>query len=295
MADIGPKRVRFWPLVLTFVLIALAVAAWILGKPLWQKWQTQRSIAYAIAQLDPVEEALNAFISRTGFAPNSNLDAGLAEPDSFADDQLASIRIGRSALITVTFQQGIPSIGGQTIVFVPEQREHTDGLRWRCDGGTVDPQWLPEGCKYQPVIVRADDNEPLIRDLGDLDQAASSLPSLGRDPMADRASTAQRIINEQIVATAGARREALQFLVANAQWPTDNSEVGLPPANRAGGTYFRYLKLAGDGSLEMRFNGQIPSLDGHRFWIRPTMPGQWRCDSTLPDDHLPPACDTPLQ
>lgn len=295
MPEIGPKRVRPLPIVLSVLALAAIVCGWLLLPPLWHEYQAKRAVRASVTALAPVQDALNEFIARTGFLPGSNLDAGLPAPESYASNEVASIRVGRSALITVTLDHAVPLVGGQTIVFVPEQREHGEGLRWRCDSGTVEPGWLPAACQFRPVVTEQSSDSPLIGDLEDLKQQAAALPALQRDPLAGRASSAQRVIAQQIAETASIRRDSLQYFMANVSWPASNSDIGLPAPNRAGGTYLRHLKLLPDGSIEMRFNNRVASLDGHRFWIRPTMPGQWRCDSTLPDDHLPSACDTALR
>ena len=295
MADIGPKRLRPLPIVVSILCLAALVGGWLWLPPIWHEYQARQAVQDTLTTLEPVQGTLNEFIERTGFLPDSNLDAGLPEPQSYADGRLTSVSVGRAALITVSYAESVPLIGGQTILFVPEQRDQGAGLRWRCDGGTVDSRWLPQACRYQPVIQQSNPGRPLITGLDDLKQQAEALPVLQRDPLAGRASSAKRVIAEQIADSASIRRDSLQYFMANVTWPASNADLGLPAPNRAGGPYLRHLKLLPDGSIEMRFNDRVSSLDGHRFWIRPTLPGQWRCDSTLPDDHLPSACDTALR
>lgn len=99
MPDIGPKRVRWWPVAVGAVVIAGAAAAGVFLHPVWQEFQARNAISQSLDTLEPVQAQLNEFIDRTGFLPNSNLDAGLQEADSYANAHIASLRIGRSALI----------------------------------------------------------------------------------------------------------------------------------------------------------------------------------------------------
>lgn len=293
MTHIVPKRARFaWLAAFPLLLVLLAAGAWWLP-PVLDEWQARQAAEHSVARLQPLQEQLNDFVRRTRFLPNSNLDAGLPEAHALGDATIQSIQVGHSALVSVTFTHSVPLIGGQHILFVPEQREDGKGLRWRCDGGDVPIRFHPQACRFQPAPRQPD--RPLFDEALARDAAIGGTDSLPALQISRSAQTARQVLTDMLERTRGMRQETLAFYASSFSWPTDNRQVGAESPNRMGGDYMRYVKVTGDGGIEMRFNDRLSALEGHRFWLRATLGGQWRCDTSLPDDHLPVACQTGIR
>ena len=257
-------------------------------QPMWHEHQSQQHLAHAVARVEEAEQAIVALYEKTGFLPNTNLDAGLPAEQQFADDTVAGIRVGSSAQITVTLQPDLPLIGGDTIIFIAERHDR-EVLRWRCEAGTLEAARRPESCQHKLVIATS---KPAPAKPISLEDITSKLPS--GDPLARRKAVALDEISDILSDSKSLRLKVMTYYATNAEWPAGNKYLGLPDPNRLGGGNIQYVKVLGDGRIEYRFNGRTSGLDGHRFWLKPGGMGQWRCATTLPDDHLPPACDNPV-
>tara|TARA_R110002073_G_scaffold84612_3_gene201695 strand:+ start:172355 stop:173716 length:1362 start_codon:yes stop_codon:yes gene_type:complete len=271
------------------VLSALVAGATWLALPLYQQQQNHVHVRNAISQAEDVSDQLRAFIDKTGFWPNSNLDAGLGAPDSFQSKAIASIRIGSKALILVTFNDNLNSIGGQTLLFIP-QRDTDQIVHWRCDGGTLEPQWRPTECtapehsEYQ----RQDTAEPLT--------LAESIPAItsSTDTTGPSERKIQRLLRDEISKTLHVRQAVMQMKVMDGLWPATNAEAALPAARLIGSSAFRKVEVQPEGRILYVFSDQIPSFEGHKLWLVPSSIGEWRCEASFEDRYLPTPCSASI-
>ncbi|MDF1820993.1 MAG: pilin [Alcanivoracaceae bacterium] len=296
-ADRRRQRVRLgvW---LTSLAVVAAGLAWTWQAylaPWLDEYRSKQHLAHATARVAEAQEAVTAVYERTGFLPNTNLDAKLPGADQLGDDIVASIRVGSSAQITLTLQPQLPLVGGKTLIFLPEKHpRHV--LKWRCEGGTLPAARRPQSCVHKLVLSRPDDTHAV--DLDEIKELATTLPAAGSsdDPLARRKQVALDEISDII---ADSRKLRLKMMVyytsAGGEWPASNAYLDLPPPNRLGGGNIQSVKVTAAGRIEYRFSGGAPGLEGHRFWLQAGGLGQWKCGATLPGDHLPPACDGPIQ
>lgn len=274
---------------ISLALSALAAGATWLALPLYQQQQNHVHVRNAISQAEDVSDQLRAFIDRTGFWPNSNLDAGLDTPDSFQSKAIASIRIGSKALILVTFNDNLNSIGGQTLLFIP-QRDTDQIVHWRCDGGTLAPQWRPTECtapehsEYQ----RQDTAEPLT-----LAESIPTIPS-STDAIGPSERKIQRLLRDEISKTLHVRQAVMQMKVMDGLWPATNAEAALPAARLIGSSAFRKVEVQPEGRILYVFSDQIPSFEGHKLWLVPSSIGEWRCEASFEDRYLPTPCSASI-
>lgn len=270
-------------------LISLVAGATWLALPIYQQQQNRTHVRNAISEVENVSNQLRTFIDKTGFWPNSNLDAGLDTPDSFQSNAIASIRIGSKALILVTFSNDLESIGGQTLLFVP-QRGTDQIVHWRCDGGTLAPQWRPTECtapehsEYQSQDTAA----PLT--------LAESIPSIPSNTNVTGPSERkiQQLLRDEISKTLHVRQAIMQMKAFDGLWPTTNSEAALPVARLIGSSAFRKVEVQPAGRILYVFSDQIPSFEGHKLWLVPSSIGEWRCEASFEDRYLPTPCSASI-
>lgn len=266
-------------------LITLVVGATWLAFPIYQQQKNHDHVRSAISEVEVVSDQVRTFIDKTGFWPNSNLDAGLDAPDAFQSSALASIRISSKALIIATFNDALEDIGGQTLLFVP-QRSADRVVHWRCDGGTLAPQWRPTECvapehtEYQ----RQDTAAPLT--------LAESLPKIpsSTDPTGPSERKIQQLLRNEISQTLHVRQAVMQMRIMDGLWPRTNSEAGLPAGRLISSSAFHRVEVQPEGRILYVFSDQIPSFEGHKLWLVPGAIGEWRCEASFEAHYLPTPC-----
>jgi len=132
--------------------------------------------------------------------------------------------------------------------------------------------------------------------LPDLTAKAKTTLAAARDNQSNTPKRVQQLLSDTINATANIRQEATRYVMLNGEFASDNRMLDLPQPHRLGNDYFRRIGLQPSGGILYEFNNGIPGMDGHRFWLMPTrLPGIWRCESTLPEDHWPALCASQVQ
>lgn len=280
-------------------MIIILVAALGFGVyPKLQDWQAQKAVNHAVSKVAEITPDLSDFIKRTGFYPNSNLDAGLPEASNFEDHTLNAIAIGSAGMIVTTFQDDIPRVGGKMMYFVPEMT--TDGnLRWRCETGSqeasIGDQWLPSHCQYKTQRQRTSAAEHLAKTQQALKDMTRSLPDVMPETEDQQTITIRDVTEQAVTQMKSIRASAATFFMNNGHWPSNNQAMGLEAENKLGGTYFRYMRWNADGSVEARFNDYMPGIEGHRLWLRANSDGKWECGASLSQEYLPDSCNSERQ
>ncbi len=285
-----PARSINWGLwiVLALALAVIAVLTW-LGLPLYRTLQLQQHVQTGLAQAEQVEAELTEFVARTGFLPNSNLDAGLGDEQSFASASVAGIRVGSKALIVVTFNPALERIGGDTLLLVPQR--HDDGtVSWRCDGGSLDADLLPDSCRAPDASAYqlAESADPLaMPDLKKLAGAPAS--SAGPAP-----NYVKRVLMDEINNTGHIRRQLMQMKMLDVAWPQNNQEAGLPEGRKLGSHAFRRIEVQPEGRIMYEFSSAIQGFEGHKLFLVPSELGKWRCEASFPPEYMPENCSASL-
>lgn len=274
---------------LSVALLSLIAGATWLAFPIYQQQQNHTHIRNAIGQVEDVSNHLRGFIDKTGFWPNSNLDAGLDDPKAFQSDAVASIRIGSKALIIATLNEALDDIGGQTLLFVP-QRGTDRIVRWRCDGGTLASQWRPAEC------IAPADNEYQRKEAAERLTLAVSIPAIpsNTDSIGPSERKIQKLLRDEISNTVHVRQAIMQMMTFDGLWPTTNSEAGLPAARLISSSAFRKVEVLPEGRILYVFSDQIPSFEGHKLWLVPSAIGEWRCESSFEERYLPTPCSASI-
>jgi|GEM_PF-2095138 len=286
-----PARTTNWGLwAMLMLAVALAgVMIW-LGMPMYQSTQLQKTILAGLAQGEAVEAELAEFVERTGFWPNSNLDAGLGSAESYGTDVVSGVRIGQKSLIVVTFRKELDQIGGTTLVLVPQQ--HEDGsISWRCDGGTLDKALMPANCRPPDATAYQfePDADPLaLSDLKGLAGAPGG-PAHGPAP-----NYVKRVIMEEIGNTRDVRKQVVQMKMLDVAWPENNQQAGLPEGRTLGSQAFRRIEVQPNGRIMYEFSSAIQGFEGHKLFLVPGEIGKWRCEGTFPPEYMPDNCAATL-
>ncbi|MEE4251863.1 MAG: pilin [Alcanivoracaceae bacterium] len=293
MPTIGLKRFRLTrsqtvaAIFISILVAALAAAYWFAGRAWISHWHSERQLAHALHRVEAVQQPLREFIQRTGFWPNDALDARLEDSLLKADDIIEQIRIGDSSLLTVTFHNPSGQLRGQTLIFIPEKTDQGD-IRWRCDGGTLAAELRPTACRgSNPTVAKS--------------LSAGQLPTLPtpvreairehQDPLRNRAEKVRQILTDRVRADRSMRVKISRLFQQTGEYPTSNRQIDLPEMHRSSDPNFRRFGLESSGAILYEFSNAIAGMEGHKFRLVPTgLPGVWRCETGLPEDHIPELC-----
>lgn len=290
MATIGLKRFRL----ILFLLLGLSLLAllaagyWLKGRHWLDDWRIAQQLSHAVDRVEAVQAPLREFIERTGFWPNSPLDARLDEALLQGDVVIDDIRFGQSTLLTVTFRSASSQLQGRTLIFIPEQTA-SGKVRWRCDEGSLPAELRPTRCRSNDAVARQ--SMPVSPQLPSLPTPVREAVDKQFDPLTQRAATVRSVLEDKIESSKDIRLKVNQFLLETGQLPISNRQINLPEAHQLADSHFRRVGLDNSGAIVYEFGDGIAGMEGHRFMLVPTgFPGVWRCQSALPEDHVPALC-----
>lgn len=259
---------------LVFLLLPLSAA---MVLPHLQQSRNHDHVAQAIDQGETTAEKVREFMLRTGFRPNSNLDAGLPKPAALAKPPLAEIRVSEGALITLRFQPDLPDVGDRTILFVPRTDEQGQPS-WICRPGTLPVEQLPPSCRPaglpEPSPVPADTTMDTGVDHG---QPQSR-------------SVSQRVIQEEIGNSMPILQRMLAFHASRGRWPHDNAELSLEEPGMLGSYAARGISVLPNGELQIEFIASVAGDRTHTTLVLYRDQGRWLCRSRMPASVLPDSC-----
>ncbi|WP_052697844.1 pilin [Luteibacter yeojuensis] len=132
---------------------ALAIMAAV-AVPQYQEYMIRAEVKRSLDALEPVKAAVAERRLATGKFPASNKAAGLDAPEALGNDDLGSIEVGTGGEITAQFDATAPhkanaKLEGGILVLSPvvEGKEVT----WRCSAEGIEPKYVPEACREEPL------------------------------------------------------------------------------------------------------------------------------------------------
>ncbi|MBU6950977.1 NINE protein [Hahella sp. HN01] len=124
-----------------FVMVAFIGILAAVAIPAYQDYIARSQVQTSMPFVKENQDKVSAFIQRTGFYPNQNLDAGLPEE---LRDKVASIQLQQNARMVVTYD--IKSLReNNTIDWVPAERNGQ--IEWTCMEGSMPDQYRPTICR----------------------------------------------------------------------------------------------------------------------------------------------------
>ena len=142
-AESNEKKAKLSKLA-TIAIITIVVLAGI-SIPGYLYFSKQMQIENGLLLAMETKNKVTAFVERTGFWPNQNIDADL--PKIISNDVIESIVIGDKSVMTVTLRPEIVGAQNQTIIFKPNKLKGQ--IVWNCTAGTLESSYRPEVCRIQ--------------------------------------------------------------------------------------------------------------------------------------------------
>lgn len=136
-----------------FTLIELMIVVAIIGIlaavaiPAYQDYTIRAKVTEGLSLASAAKTAVSEYYASKGELPTNNSEAGLAPAASIGGNNVSSVEVTGSGLITVTFT-GTPAIAGSTLELEPLQTG--GGVSWTCKTGSsngLENKYLPSSCR----------------------------------------------------------------------------------------------------------------------------------------------------
>ncbi len=122
------------------ILMAIAI-------PAYQDYTTRAKVSEGMNLAGAAKLAVAETKSSTGAFPSNNASAGLPAATSIKGNDVLSVGVGSSGVITITYSSTDAAIDGESLVLTPSDAV-SGSVTWTCDTGTtVQQKHRPANCR----------------------------------------------------------------------------------------------------------------------------------------------------
>lgn len=140
------RHSRGFTLIELMIVVAIIAVLAAIALPAYQDFVIRSQIAEALQVAAGPKVAVADYYHAKGVAPASNVDAVVAAPLQIKGRYVSQVEVQAGGVLVATFGPGAhQALATRTLTLRPDFGPGS--TRWSCDGGALDPEWLPAGCR----------------------------------------------------------------------------------------------------------------------------------------------------
>lgn len=140
----APKSIQGFTLIELMIVIAILGILLAIAIPAYQDYQIRARVSEGLNVAAAAKLAVSETYSSENVLPTSNTDAGLPQAGSITGNNVASVTVGGSGIITVAYT-GIPAIT-VPLLLTPSASPTSGSITWLCSS-TMPDKYLPSSCR----------------------------------------------------------------------------------------------------------------------------------------------------
>lgn len=145
MIPIARSGSRGFTLVELMVVVAIIGILAVVAIPQYRNYAIRSQVAEGLSVADGYKTAVSDYYSQHGAYPSTNQSANVSPASGTQTSYVTSVNVA-PGLITVQFgNKANTAISGKTLELSSSASAGT--LQWSCKSGTLDPAYLPSGCR----------------------------------------------------------------------------------------------------------------------------------------------------
>lgn len=131
-----------WVIPSAFIIISILGILAAVAIPAYVDYTARSKVSQTLLEVEPLEQDIVDYIQRTDSVPDSGTAMG---KDDVGDLTHATWTISDNAVITLTFNDSVEAIRGETLTLIPFLED--ESFIWDCTGGTVATKYRPSACR----------------------------------------------------------------------------------------------------------------------------------------------------
>lgn len=140
----APKSMQGFTLIELMIVIAILGILLAIAIPAYQDYQIRARVSEGLNVAAAAKLAVSETYSSENVLPANNTAAGLPQPGSITGNNVASVTVGASGVITVAYTD-IPSIT-VPLLLTPSATATSGSITWVCSS-TMPDKYLPSSCR----------------------------------------------------------------------------------------------------------------------------------------------------
>ncbi len=142
----APKSMQGFTLIELMIVIAILGILLAIAIPAYQDYQVRARVSEGLNVAAAAKLAVSESYSSTNALPGSNSAAGLPAAGSITGNNVASVTVGASGVITIAYTDLAP-IGASTLLLTPSASPTAGSVEWTCSSAAIADKYLPANCR----------------------------------------------------------------------------------------------------------------------------------------------------
>lgn len=138
------KNQQGFTLIELMIVIAIIAILMAYAIPAYRDYTVRAKAGECMSISAAAKQSVSEFYVSEGRLAANNASAGLASSGSITGENVASVAVGASGIITCTFNASDGTLDGTSILFTPSTT--AGSIEWSCSSALAD-RYLPNSCR----------------------------------------------------------------------------------------------------------------------------------------------------